>query len=48
MTVSKADTAELFEQMRIEEAGAAVNSVHRRMAEIAGLPFAKILVDLLA
>jgi hypothetical protein len=36
MTFSKVYTAELFEQMGIEEAGAAENGVHRRIAEICG------------
>lgn len=48
MTFSKAYTAELFEQMGSEEAGAAENGVHRRIAEIYGLPFTKILAGLLA
>jgi hypothetical protein len=48
MTGSKADTAKLFEQMLIEEAGAAENGVNLRMAELAGLPFGKILAELLA
>lgn len=48
MTFSKAYTAELFEQMGSEEAGAAENGVHRRIAEIYGLPFAKIFAGLLA
>ena len=48
MTFSKAYTDELFEQMGIEEAGAAENGVHRRIAEISGLPFTKILAGLLA
>lgn len=48
MTVSNADTEDLFEQIRIEESAAAEHCVHRRMADIAGLPFAKIRADLFA
>lgn len=48
MTVSTPDAEDLFEQIRIEEYGAAEHCVGRRMADIAGLPFAKIRADLFA
>lgn len=48
MTVSNADNEDLFEQIRIEEYAAADLCVHRRMADITGLPFAKIRADLFA